>query len=292
MKRAVVYFEQAIRLDPRYALAYVGLADAYTSLATYYLVTPEHAWPRAREAATKALAIDQALAEPHASLGFIALNFEWDWRAAEREFRRAVEIDSRYHPARLWYAHYFLMMGRFDEAIAEFKRAEEIDPLSLIGNTNYGLALALKGQHEHALEQYRKAIELEPRFSMAHCYMGEIYLWKGLYAEAIAHYQRANQLSPGWWSDYLGHAYARIGKRDEALRILHELRRIAIRRPMSIRVARVLAGLGDDTEAIRWLERGYANRESGLIGLKIDPIFSKLHGNPRFRRLLRRMEFE
>ena len=222
LKRSAEHFQQAIDLDPAYALAYAGLADSYNMLADYSVLPPKEAFPRAEAAATKALEMDDTLAEAHTSLGFVKMAYDGDWTGAEREFRRAIELNPNYATAHQWYASYLVMMSRFDESITEMKRAQTLDPLSRIINANLGLHYYYAREYDQAVEQIRKTINLDPDFGVAHFYLGRTYLQKGMYKEAIAEMQKARELSgedPETIAS-LGHAYAVMGRRTDALAVL------------------------------------------------------------------------
>jgi serine/threonine-protein kinase len=293
LEKGVEYFKQAIEKDPDYALAYAGLADSYYLLAgtAYGALPPQEAIPRAKAAALKALQIDDALAEAHASIASV-LTSEWDWPAAEKEYKRSIELNPGYATVRQWYAFYLTAMGRLEEALVEARRAHELDPLSIIINRDLGLVFYYARQPDRAIEQYRKTIELDPNFALAHQALGRACLEKGMYQQAVEHMQRAASLAGASvaMSAALAHAYALAGKRDEAERILGELlerSRGSYVEPMSIAV--IYSGLGDKENALEWLEKARAQHSVGLLTLKVHPIFDGLRSNPRFQRLLRRI---
>jgi len=293
LEKGVEYFKQAIERDPNFALAYAGLADSYYLLAgtAFGALPPGEAIPRAKAAALKALQIDDALAEAHASMASI-LTSEWNWPGAEKEYKRSIELNPSYATVRQWYAFYLATMGRLEEALVEAKRAQELDPLSIIINKDLGLVFYYARQPDRAIEQYQKTIELDPNFALAHQALGRACLEKGMYHEAVEHIERAASLARESvaMSAALAHAYALAGKRDEAEKILGELLERSRRsyvNPTSIAV--IYAGLGDKQNALGWLEKAYAERNTGLFTLKVHPIFDGLHSDPRFQDLLRRM---
>jgi serine/threonine-protein kinase len=293
LERGIEYFKQAIEKDPSYALAYAGLADSYYLLAgtAFGALPPQEAIPRAKAAALKALQIDDALAEAHASMALI-LTSEWDWLGAEKEYKRSIELNPRYPTVRQWYAFYLTARGRLEEALAEAQRAHELDPLSIIINRDLGLIFYYARQPDRAIEQYLKTIELDPNFALAHQALGRACLAKGMHQQAVEHIQRAASLAGESvaMSAALAHAYGVAGRKSEAKKILADLlersRRLQVE-PMSIAVTYV--GLGDNENAFAWLEKAYAERSMGLQTLKIHPIFDGLRSDSRFQDLLRRV---
>ncbi len=293
LERGVEYFQQAIEKDPNYALAYAGLADSYYLLAgtAYGALPPQEAIPRAKAAALRALQIDNTLAEAHASMASV-LTSEWDWPAAEKEYKRSIRLNPGYATVRQWYAFYLTALGRLEEALAEARRAHELDPLSIIINRDLGLVFYYARQPDRAIEQYRKTIELDPNFALAHQGLGRACLEKGMYPQAVEHMQRAASLAGDSvaMSAALAHAYAVVGKRGDAEKILGELlerSRWSHVEPMSIAV--IYSGLGDKENAVEWLEKAHAEHSVGLLTLKVHPIFDGLHSDSRFADLLRRV---
>ncbi|MBA3766399.1 MAG: tetratricopeptide repeat protein [Acidobacteria bacterium] len=286
-------FEEAIRIDPGYALAYSGMADSYALLADIGAVAPLDAMPRAKAAAERAIELDNELAEGYTSLGFVKLAYDWNWPAAERDFKRAIELNPNYATAHQWYASYLLQMGRFDDATEEIKRAQQLDPLSLIINANKGYYLYFARQYDAAIEQYRKTLEINPGFGVGRFYLAEAYVQKKMYAEAIAEFQKlitspADDLKT---SAALGYAYAQSGRREEAQRILTEMMELSKNRYVSpLYIATVHTGLGDQDQAIEWLYKAYDARHPGLVLIKVDPMFDSLRGATRFQELLRRFD--
>ncbi len=191
LKRAIEFFEAALKIDQNYAMAYTGLADSYATLALLEFMAPHEAYPKAKEAVGKALSLDAQLAEAHTSLGLIRFQYDWDWKEAEKEFRDAININPSYAPAHHFFADLLKAMGRFEEALTEIERAQELDPLSLAINTGVGHVLYLSRQYDKAIEQYKKAVDLDPNFMMTHVWFGRPYLEKGMFAEAISELERA-----------------------------------------------------------------------------------------------------
>lgn len=291
LKKSVEYFNEAIEKDPNYALAYAGLANAYQLIPAYQAGSPNEYSVKARAAATKALQIDETLAQAHAALAVVLWGYDWSFEEANREFRRAIELDPNYATAHQWYGENLAMMGRFDEAIVQFKRAIDLDPLSTIINADLGEVYTWARQYDNAIDQLRKTIEMDQSFYYAHLHLGMAYELKGSYPQAIAEYQKARALGDDpFVLASLGHAYANSGKRDEALKILDQLKEISKQRYVGEYSFAVLyAGLGDRDQAFQWLEKGYQNRTSHMNWIKVDPMLDNLRADPRFADLVRRV---
>jgi serine/threonine-protein kinase len=292
LNKGIEFFQQAIELDPIYALAYSGLADSYNLLNTYGVLSAKEAFPKAKAAAMTALKIDDTLAEAHASLAGV-LDSTQDSSGAERELRRAIELNPNYATAHHWYGNFLQERGRFDEALVEVKRAQELDPLSLIIRVDVGDTLYLARRYDQAIEQFRRTLELDPNFYRAHLDLGQAYLQKKMYEEAIAETQKASDLSgkSSWALASLGHIYAAAGRRSEAQKVLDEL----MQRAKQVYVppyfiALVYTGLGEKDRAFEWLDK--AHEEQGLwigMGFPYDPMLDGLRGDPRFQDLTRRV---
>ncbi len=292
MQQSIDLFQQAIAKDPRYALAHAGLADSYALLADYNVLPAREVMPRAKNAAAQALGIDDGLAEAHASLGWAKLTEDWAWPDAEREFKRSIELNPNYATAHHWYGVYWMVMGRPDQALAEIQRAQQLDPLSPAINLAAASAYYYNGQYDQALEQCRKTVAMDPNFTDAHVLLGRAYEQKGAYSEAIAEFQNALRLSEGGSNELaaLGHAYALAGKRDEAVKILDQLKERSQQTYVQpLWIAGIHIGLGDKDQAFEWLRKTYDDRSGWLVYLKIDPMFSPLRSDPRFRELLQRV---
>ncbi|HEX2713824.1 MAG TPA: protein kinase, partial [Candidatus Acidoferrales bacterium] len=291
-RRAIEYFSEATEKDRKYALAHTGLADSYISLGVYHLLPAKEAYAKAREAATKALELDDTVAEAHNALAEVKEDHDWDWPGAESEFRRAVELNPGYAAAHQWYGELLGRLGRHEEALAEIKRAQQLDPLSLIINTVNGVILQMAGRDDLAIEQLRKTLEIDPSFAHAHYFLGRVYVRKGAFAEAIPEFQRAITLSPNitQYKAGLGYAYARAGKSAEARKLLSELKEYSKRRYVSwLDLATIYAGLGEKDQAFASLEKAYEQREPLLIEARVEPLFDPLRSDPRFADLLRRL---
>ncbi|MEP6818734.1 MAG: protein kinase [bacterium] len=290
---STAYYKQAIALDPNYALAYVGLANSYAALGSVLgFRSPQEALPQSKTYATKALEIDPRLAEAHYALAHYQLDYEWNWAEAEKEFKRAIELNPNYALAHHSYGTYFQTMGRLEQAMEERKLAEKLDPLSPFAIANVGYPYYYAGQYDEAVSHYRKALELDPNFSWGHLWIGQAYVQKGMYKEAIDEINQAIRLSNGdiRATATLGHAYAVAGKRDEALKVLAELQRASEQRYVSpYFIALVHLGLGEDDQAFAWLQKAYEERQSYLILMKVEPVFDKVRSDPRFKDLVGRI---
>jgi TolB-like protein/Tfp pilus assembly protein PilF len=292
LHNAIEHFNQAIEKDPNYALAHAGLADGYISLGHYSLLPSKEAFAKAREAAAKALELDDTLGEAHNALAEMKEDYDWDWPGAEREFRRAIELNPGYATAHQWYGGLLSELGRHEEALAEIKRAQQLDPLSLIINTDHGRVLLYAGQDDLGIEQLRKTLEMDPNFAPAHYHLGFAHLRKGAFADAIAEFQRATTLSPNitFYKAGLGYAYARADKSAEARKLLSELEDLSRRRYVSwCDIAIIYAGLGEKDQAFTFLEKAYEQRDRGFVYMKVAPYLETLRSDPRFQDLLRRV---
>ena len=289
--QAIDYFNQAIAIDPNYGAAYAGLADCYNMLVVYGRLQPKEGFPKAKEAATKALEIDESSAEAHTSMAFIKFRWDWDRTATEREFQEAIKLKPAYAPAHQWYSSYLVAVERFDEAIAEAKRTEELEPLSFVASSHLGWIYYLAGQNDKAIEQCRKILELDPSSFPARRYLGLAYEAKGMYPEAIAEFQTGVKLSGSpLMHALLGHAYAASGRTTEAKQVLNDLQQLQEQRYVSpYTVAAIYAGLGDQAQAFKWLERAVEERDIWLMNLKVDPVFAKLRSQRQFADILGRI---
>jgi TolB-like protein len=286
-------FRRAVELDPQFALAHAGLADADIILSIQAAVlggpAPDDVYPEAKRAALRALELDDLLPEAHTSLAHVSLFCDWDWPGAEREFRRAVELNPHYATAHHWYAVSLAFMGRFDEALAEIGRAQELDPLSLIINANVGYVLYHARRYDEAVSHLRETVRLEPSFIPARYRLGMAYEEAGMYDEAVAELQEAARLSGGAPPALaaLGHAHALAGSRAKALRRLRQLEAMSKRHyvpPTSF--AEVYAALGETGKALDWLGRAYEKRDPALVRLKVNPKWDALRHEESFREIV------
>ena len=288
-KKSIEYLQQAIDKDPKYALAYAGLADAYLFLGSFWV----EAISEAKAAALKAIELDPTLAEAHVSLGHIRLWLDWQWPAAELEFKQGISLNPNSALAHNQYALYLAAMGRLGDAIGEVKRAQELDSLSPIINTDLGWCLLYAGRGSEAVEQFRRTLQLDSNYVSARWGLGAAYTQRRLYSEAIVELKRAVSLSEGSpvLIGHLGLAYGLSGKPAEARKTLAELKTLADREYVSSSaIALVYMGLGDKAEALGWLERAYQEHDFSLVFLEVAPWFESLRGEARFQQLLRRMQ--
>jgi TolB-like protein/Flp pilus assembly protein TadD len=291
LTNAITYFEQAIHEDPNYALAYAGLADSYSLLGFYAFRNPSNVYPKARELVLKALELDDNLAEAHASLGEVLMQYYHDWPNAEAALRRSISLKPNYPTAHLWVATYLQARGTLEASIVEEKRALELDPLSLIINTDLAKIYYFLHRFGEAEEQYHKSLELDPTFAIAHKGLAEVYAATGRYPEALVEIQKALEISGDslFIKDDLGYVYALSGERAKALEIIEQLKAASSTRyvpPYGIAVA--YFGLGDDEVGFQWLEKAYQER-CFMTFVKVDPIFDRLQNDPRFVSVLRKV---
>jgi len=292
VKKGIEYFEQAIRIDPNYAVAYAGLAESYIVSNGHRFLRPTQAFPKVHAAALKALELDETLVEAHTSLGSYQWEYEWDKSGAEKEFRRAIELNPSYATAHAWYAEELAALGRGDEALAEIKRAQEVDPLSLPISVVAGWILYVERDYDQAIAQFQRTLEMDSNFAIAHLYLGRAYVQKGNLEQAIIENQMATRLSGDhpFYMAWLGYAYARAGNRNEALRILRQLKVISRQKYVASHdVAAIYAGLGEQSKAIAWLNKSYDERSYTVLQLEVEPEFDSLRSNPRFQSLLHRV---
>jgi TolB-like protein len=294
---AVDYFQQAIDRDPAYAQAFAGLADAYTAigLGLYEGPPPLEIMPKAKAAALKALEIDDTLAEAHVSLALTKMQFDFDWPAAENEFKRAIALNPNYAPAYQWFVLYHLIMSRFDDALADARKAQELDPLSLVIYTNIGRTLYYSRKYDLAIEQLKSALEMDKNLLSARILLGLCYENKKMYKEAIAEYTATLPLTNNapWSLAALGHAYAVSGRRNDALKIIEQLKSQPAKPYVSpFHIGAIYNGLGDKDRAFEWFEKAYADRSGLLIYIKIEPEFDGLRTNPKYLDLMRRIGLE
>jgi serine/threonine protein kinase/Flp pilus assembly protein TadD len=290
--KGIEYFEQALKQDSNYALAYAGIADSYNLLAGYGLLPPEKAYPKAKLAASQALGIDDTLAEVHTSLASIKASYDRDWQGAEKEFRRAIDLNPNYATGlHLYGIGYLSIMGRHDEAVTVLKRAQELDPLSLSINRGLGDALYHARRYDEAIVQYQKTLEMDPSFFPTHFSLGRAFEQKGMYDQALAEYETLISLSrDSLGITALGVIHAVMGKRGEAKKTIDELAALSKREYVSPHLtAQVYAALGDKDQTFGWLERAYQEHSGGLVSLKVDPVWDRASDDPRFAALLVKM---
>lgn len=295
LHKAVEFFTQAINKDANFARAYSGLADSYMLLGIneYLGMNPRDAIDKAKEAANKALALDDTLAEAHTSLGFMSYVYDFDWAKSEIHFRRAIELNPNYATTHHWYALSLSMVKRFDESEAEIKKALQLDPSSLIINNDYGDTFYFSRRYDQAVVQYKKTLELEPRFALAHQQLARAYEAQKRYDEAIAECNHAIEISgrrPALLAS-LGYAYGMSGRKIEAEKILHELEAFGKQRPiLPFNFIRVYIGLNDKKKAMEWMEKNFEERQYALIILGVEPAYDSLRDELRFQEMLRELK--
>ncbi|HKE57669.1 MAG TPA: tetratricopeptide repeat protein [Pyrinomonadaceae bacterium] len=293
LKKALEYAQAAIAADPTYAPAYVGLADSYNLLgAQHSVLPPRESFPKAKAAALRALEIDEMLAEAYASLAFVECCFEWNWLAAERSYRKAIELKPNYPTAHHWYGEFLATLGRFDEAQEELQRAQEFDPLSLAINVDLAASYFYARQYERSERQLLNLLELNPNFIRAHEVLGRVYEQQGKHAKALGEWQTAAESS----SDNptiqagLAHALTSAGKVAEARQILRQLEQAASRKYISsYRIAEIYLGLGQHDRAYEWLEKAFTERDVEFVFLKVNHTLDPLRGELRFEELVTRV---
>jgi serine/threonine-protein kinase len=290
VNQSLEYFQRATELDPDYALAYAGLADAYGSLAHLQYARTEEVYPKAEAAALKALALDEELPEAHAALGYIKMT-QWDWLTTEKECKRAIALNPSYALAHSWYGVLLLRMARFEDAAAEFTQALQLDPASVAYIGNLGWTFCLSGQYERGVALIKEEIRMAPDLPYSHLLLGGCYLRMKMYREAIDELKHGMAMrgTDPRFSGALAYAYARSGNRDGALTILSELKERDSIEDVATVIADAYAGLDDRDHAFEWLEKAYRRRSSTLIPIKVDPALDALRSDPRFADLVHRM---
>ena len=292
MQKSISYYRQAIETDPSYALAYVGLADAYRSVAIAGEMPSTEFFPKAKEAAQKAIEIDDTLAEAHAELGYIIFWYDWDWNAAENQLKRALALNPNNADSHLFYAYLLSNTGRHAEGLAEVKRARELDPLELRINGLEAQFLIYAGQTDEGLARLQNAFELDPRFWLAHLFASSAYIEKGMFAEAIAEARKARDFSGASTHPIalLSYALAKSGKQGEARAELEGLLKLSTERYVSsYNIALIYNGLDERDKTLDWLERAYKERDPKMVFLKVEPKWNNLRDDPRFQDLVRRI---
>ncbi len=290
----ISYLRQAIEVDPNYALAYAGLSDAYRSFAVAGDMQPTEFLPKAKAAANKAIEIDDTLSEAHTALGVAIFWGDWNWSAAENQYKRALELNPNNADAYLYYAHLLSNTGRHTEALAQVKLARELEPLNLRTNALEGQFLIHAGRSDEALARLQKVFELDPNFWLAHAFAASAYIEKGMFAEAVAEARRARELfdRSSQPMAFEGYALAKLGKREEARAVLQELLTLSNERYVTpYHIALVYNGLNERDKTFVWLERAYEQRSPRMVFLKVEPKWNNLRSDPRFAELMRKVGF-
>jgi tetratricopeptide (TPR) repeat protein len=294
LRKGLDYFRHAIDLDPTYAEAYAGMADSYAMLGLYTVLPPNETFPKAKAAAIEALQLDSALAEAHATLGFVHFYYDWDGSSAEKEFATALQENPNYAMAHSWRGFNLAVMGRLPEAITEARLAQAADPLSAIIGTNAAWVYFLARQSDRAVEIVQKVIEIDPNFPRAHFRLGNIYENEGQYHRAIAEYEKAVQLSDGdtYYQASLGHAYAMSGMVAEAEKCLQHLEQLSAKRYVPpYAIALIYVGMGQKDHGLQWLERASADRSTSMAYLRVEPTLDSLRSEARFESLVHQTNF-
>ncbi|MFN2516766.1 MAG: protein kinase [Pyrinomonadaceae bacterium] len=289
LQKSIDYFEKAIGVDPNYALAFAGLADAYALLSSYLAAPPREAMPKAREAALKSLSLDDQLVEAHAALGLILNTYNYDFAGAEHEFKRAIDLNSNYATAHQYYGELLMYLDRREAASAEFQRALELDPLSLITSRIYGESMLYARKYDAAIAQFKKTIELDANFATVHVSLSLAYQLKGEYRETIEEFAKFQELvGEPENAAVIRQSFARGGWQGFLRKMTGE-RRLSNATPYA--VATWFAQLGEKDKAFAELNKAYENREYNIVLLKVDPRFDDLRSDSRFQDLLRRVGF-
>jgi tetratricopeptide (TPR) repeat protein len=291
--KAVEYFQQAIREDPRYAEAYAGLAKTYDLLGTYELLPPKESFPKAREAANNALQLDGELSEAYTARALASSMYERDWNAAEQNFQRAFMLNSNDATAHHWYAEHLINVGQAERAVAELERARKIDPLSLPINGTLGRVYRDAGRYDESTEQCRKTLSLDPGFAQGHWCLGLASLAEKHYTEAVAEMQRANALGTTPIYAYgVGYAYAATGNKLKARAMIEELKGESQTTYVpAYFIAAIYGALGEKDQAFAWLQRAYDERDPQITYLLLDPFMDPLRSDARFNDLVRKVGF-
>ena len=290
-QQAADYFQQAIAQDSSYAPAYAGLANTYGLMSTWDQVRSNEFMPKARTAALRALALDESLAEAHAALALIAVNYDYDWQTAEKEYRRAIELDPGYATAHQWYAEFLSWEGRFDEALAESERARQLDPLSLIIATDHASILYFARQYDRAIAQSRTALDMDPTFLRARGILILSYVQTGKLAEAMHEVDQWTPEPDGVWAwGWKTYVYGRWGRTADAEHALAKFEQMLTHYPNDPKAGLSFAyiGTGRNEQAISLLEQLYSEHSPLIPRIKADPIYDPLRSNPRFQQLLAR----
>ena len=294
LRRSIDLFNEAIKNDASYALAYAGLADAYTVFGNFNLLRPQESFPKAKSAALKALELDETLVEAHTSLGYASMYYDWDWAAAERSLRRALDFNPNYSTAHSWYSFLLTVQGRFAEAGLERSLALDLDPFSPAINTDAGISAYFQGEIEEAIRFYERALEVDPLFVAAYVPLGGAYARKKEYDKAMELLQRASMFSSGHPIAVaaIGYIYAMSGKKEDARMMLELLQERAREEYVSpYWVAILCTGLNNSDQALKWLERALKDRDGYMVFLNVEPVFEPLRNEPRFQELLKKMGF-
>jgi len=297
IRKSMEYYQAAIDIDPNYALAYAGLAEAYNTLSFYSVLPlrPQDTFPKAKELALKALALDETLSEAHRQIGYVLVYYDWDWESGEREFKRAIALKPDDVSAHHFYAYLLVIMNRYEEAFSEIRKALAIDPLNLITNRTLGDFYYHSGQYDRAIESLKKTIEMDPKFRYAHHYLGLAYLQKSMHSEAIAEIQQELDLYKGQQLvplAYMGVAQFKADYYEKGKEILDNLlARSRIEYIPPYFFSFLYFAMGDKAQGFAYLNKAYQERDGWLPQVSFDHVFDGVRSDPQFKNLLRRMNF-
>ena len=294
LKLGLRHFERALERDPRYGMAHIGVADSYSILGFYTALPPTEAFPKAKAASLRALELDPRLSEARPTLAYVSMYHDWDWKAAEDQFRMAIKANPGYATAHQWYGNFLAVLLRFDESLAEFGKAVELDPLSPLKGAALGWGYYFAGRYQESIAQCRRALELDPQLAVTHLWLGLASEGAGAIDDALKAFEEGVRLAPNepLGLAYLAHGLAQAGRTDQARRRLRELQDLSGRRYVSsYDLAIICTGLGDTQQALDLLEQGYRERTHWMALLQVDPRLAPLRGHPRFDRLLGLMAF-
>jgi tetratricopeptide (TPR) repeat protein len=286
LQKSIAYLEQAISIDSDYAIAYAALADSYRVLPELTSATTGEAFPKARNAALKALDLDSSLAEAHSALASVKEDYDWDWKGAEAGYRRAIELSPGYMHAHASYSNLLLELGRFPEALDQARMAQQLDPLSVLANDNLSAVLFYAGQYDQSIDQCRKTLEIDPTSSQAHRHLAQIYTQRQMYSDAVSELRKAIDLSHGSAGalSELGYVFGISGNTNEARRILLQLKSSGDVSPYHLAI--VYMGLRENDEALEALNDAVKHRSAGVVHLKIAHQFQDLRTDQRFEKML------
>jgi serine/threonine-protein kinase len=295
-KTAINFFEQAIKKDPSYALAYAGLADCYNLLGYYAYMEPNEAFPKAKNAALETLEFDDKLAEAHASLGWVLFFYEWDWERTETEFKRAIDLNPNYATAHHWYSVFLFTMERFDESVDKIKRAQELDPRSMMINITVGWPYYFGRRYDDAVKAFQNALLIDEEFWYSHWSLGVYYYQKGMYEKALDEYRKAKVSYKGRQQQietYIGITYARMGRGEEAQQVLDKLLERSKQEYVKPRFfADLYFAMEDNDKGFDWLERARIGRDSWMPFVRVDPFYDSVRSDPRYSELLEKMNLD
>ena len=289
MRRSIEYFEQAVARDPGFAEAYVGLAESYSLLGVFGAMAPNEAFPHARAAVDRALALDPELGEAYASLGHIKAQYERDWPGAEAALRRAIELSPSFAPAQQWYGHYLAYIGRIEDGLAQVRKAQALEPASPSYGALVGMFLNYQRRYDEAIEQLTKTLETDADLDLAHTHLAVAYMYRGEYERAVAHLSRITSVAPGS-GGYLGQIYAFSGRRADALGEIERLEALFERHEAAAHdIASIYGALGDADQAFLWLDRALQDRSQLLGWIRWNPAFDSIRADPRYAAFMRRL---